>query len=49
MFCFAECRAEVERMFARASVEASEVEERAVSGEEGGEEEVDPLEGDIWM
>jgi hypothetical protein len=34
---------------ARTSVEASEVEERDVSGEEGGEGEVDPLEGDILM
>jgi hypothetical protein len=43
MFCFAEWRAEEERMLARASVEASEVEDRSVVGSE------DPLEGDIFL
>jgi hypothetical protein len=41
MFCFAECRAEEERMLARASVEASEVDDGCVVGSE------EPLEGDI--
>jgi hypothetical protein len=40
-FCFAECSAEEERMLARASVEASEVDDRSVVGSE------EPLEGDI--
>jgi hypothetical protein len=40
-FCFAECRAEEERMFARVSVAFSELEERSSSEVEG------PLDGDI--
>jgi hypothetical protein len=43
IFCFAECRAEEERLLARASVEASEVDERSVVGSE------EPLEGDIVL
>jgi len=43
MFCFADVRADEERMFARASVEASEVEVRSMEGES------EPLEGDILL
>jgi hypothetical protein len=40
MFCFAECRAELDLMFARCSVAASEEEDKSVSE--------DPLDGDIF-
>jgi hypothetical protein len=43
MFCFAECRAEEERMLARAEVEVSEVDDRSVVSSE------EPLEGDIVL
>ena len=43
IFCFAEWRAEEERMLARVSVEASEVDDRSVVGSE------EPLEGDIVL
>jgi hypothetical protein len=40
MFCFAECRAELDLILARCSVAASEEEDKSVSE--------DPLDGDIF-